>query len=276
MNYNIAVLYIAIGNYSVMYEEFIASAKKFLFPNYKKHFYVFTDDEKLLNACEENVTFIREKNYGWPGNTLYRFRMFLTVQDELKTYDYAYFFNANTLFVKIIEDEILPKNGSRIVAAQHFKMRNIDPIKYEYDRNQKSTACVKWGGEGKDYVQACLIGATGAEMVHMCKVLSENIAIDEKNGVIARWHDESHFNKYIIDKQYTLLPVSYVYPEVLELPIDVNILMRNKERYGNLSTLRYGKKSFFRWLRDKMVFQCRKIQCAYHMIIKNLITNKKR
>ena len=266
----IALLYIGIGNYSVMWDGFYESAKKYLFTDDEKHFFMFTDNEKLLASKLLDVTFLREKNYGWPGNTLYRFRMFTTVVEQLKDYDYVYFFNANACFVKPLSDEILPHDGATIVAAQHFKMEGVDPIKYGYDRNPKSTACVKWGQEGKDYVQACFIGATAEEMIEMCKTLSANIEEDEKNGVVAKWHDESHFNHYIIGKKYNLLPVSYVYPEVLQLPIEVNILMRRKEQFGNLNVLRYGKKSLARQIKEKSVFQWRKIQNEYHYILKKM------
>ena len=253
-----------------MWPGFYKSAKENLFQNDIKHFFCFTDDENLLSEKTDDVTFIKEKNYGWPGNTLYRFRMFTSLYDVLPTYDYAYFFNANAFFVKPLSDEIVPRDGARIIAAQHFKMEGLDPILYSYDRNPRSTACVKWGEEGKDYVQACFIGATGEEMAKMSKILSDNIATDESNHVVAKWHDESHFNRYIIEKEYTLLPVSYVYPEVLQLPIDVNILMRRKEQFGNLNVLRYGRKNALRVLCEKVEFQRRKVVDYYHYALKKV------
>ena len=270
MKQRIAILYICLGNYYVMWDGFYNSAKQYLFTKHDIHFYCFTDNEKLLQSELEDVTFIKERNYGWPGNTLYRFKMFSSLDDELIKYDLVYFFNANAFFVEELNDEIMPEDKQTLVVAQHFKMQGLDPILYGYDRNKKSTAFVKWGEEGKDYVQACFIGALASEMIKMAKELSNNIDIDENNGIVAKWHDESHFNKYIIGKNYKLLPVSYVYPEVLELPIEVKILMRKKEQFGDLNVLRYGNKSLWRTIKEKTVFQYRKIQNYYHFLLKRI------
>ncbi len=270
MKRNISVLYICLGNYSVMWEGFYESAKKFFFVEDNVDYFVFTDDDRLLSSQIEHVTFIKEKNYGWPGNTLYRFRFFTSISDKIKKYDYAYFFNANAYFVRPISDELIPRDGCRIIAAQHFKFKDMDPILCGYDRNPKSTASIKWGHEGKAYCQACFIGATGPEMVKMSEILSHNIATDEDNHVVAKWHDESHFNKYICDKQYTLLPVSYVYPEALHLDIPIHILMRSKENFADLTTLRYGKRRKMDVLKEKIGYQNRKIQGYYHYFKKKL------
>lgn len=270
---NIAVLYICIGRYSVMWQEFYESAKKNLFNEENVHYYVFTDTEELLSLKYGDVTFIREKDYGWPGNTLYRFRMFTKIVDEIAKSDYTYFFNANACFVKPISEELIPRDGNNLIMAQHFKMQGLNPIEYTYDRNKKSKAYVPWGN-GRDYVQACFIGGTGKEIAKMSTELAKNIEIDDNNGVIAKWHDESHVNHYIIDKKYTLLPYSYVYPEVLNLPVEINILMRNKERYADLGVLRYGKKSLARIAKEKAKNQWPKIQTCYHLALNKLGFNK--
>ncbi len=262
----IAIMYICIGKYSVMWQAFYESAQRFLFNNDSKHFFVFTDSEEILNSFYPDVTTIRESNYGWPGNTLYRFKMFSSISETIESYDYAYFFNANACFVKPVSDEVLPKDGSKIVVAQHFKMSGLNPLKYAYDRNAKSTAYVKWGHEGKDYIQACLFGATGSEFSNLSNIINKNIKQDEKHGVVALWHDESHLNKYIIGKKYTLLPISYVYPEVLSLPGEINILMRNKEKFASLNTLRYSKKSIIRNLVEKTYNQFRKLKGLYYYL----------
>jgi histo-blood group ABO system transferase len=48
----------------------------------------------------------------------------------------------------------------------------------------------------------------------MCRSISKNIAIDEKNGVMALWHDESHLNRYCVTHiPETILSPSFIYPE---------------------------------------------------------------
>ncbi|MCI6272290.1 MAG: hypothetical protein MR601_05010 [Erysipelotrichaceae bacterium] len=236
---NIGIFYICIGKYSCFFEEFYESAIKHLFKNDRKHFYVFTDNKEMIESNSfDNVSFIYFEDLGWPYNTLLRFKMFMTVKEDIKKYDYVYFFNANAMFVKDIDKCIIPTKGD-IIVAKHFKYVNTkDKYEYPLDRNKKCWANVNWGEEGKHYIQACFFGATGKEFYNISNILSNEIDKDISKNIIAIWHDESYLNKYIINKEYTILDVSYVYPESLKLNYEINILMRNKERYFPLDSLR--------------------------------------
>ena len=46
----------------------------------------------------------------------------------------------------------------------------------------------------------------------MSEELNQNINIDLKNNYIAFWHDESHFNKYILNNPCMLLHSGYTHP----------------------------------------------------------------
>lgn len=250
---NIAVLYIALGAYSVMWEGFYNSAKKYLFSGNNLRFFVFTDSPDIK---EDNlVTVIKTKNYGWPGNTLYRFRFFLGIKDQLRKFDYVYFFNANAQFLENVDLDILP-DDSGLVSDAHFHYVNRPLWKAGYERRRKSTAFVDWGCEGPAYVQACFIGATSSKMIEMCEVLSKNIDIDESNGICAVWHDESHFNAFVSKNGCKVLPPLYACPESVDLSCfgSPKILMRNKERFANLNKLRYGRQlSLFGKFRKKVL-----------------------
>lgn len=268
---HIGIFYICIGKYSCFFEEFYESAQKHFFKHEQKHYYVFTDNQTLLESTQfENVTFIYFKNLGWPYNTLLRFKMFMMVKEDIKQYDYVYFFNANTMFIKDIDTCLIPTQGN-IIVAKHFKYANTqDKYEYPLDRNQKCWACVPWGKEGNDYIQACFFGATGEAFYHLSKILSTEIDKDIAKGVIALWHDESYLNKYIIDKEYTILDVSYVYSESLKLNVDINILMRNKERYLPLTDLRSQNTSIFHQIKIKLLNQKPKIHIAMAKLLRKL------
>lgn len=262
----IAILYICIGKYSVFFDEFYESAEKHLFEDSEKFFYVWTDDKSLLKKSLYNVQFRVANDLGWPKNTLYRFKYFNEIIDEISDFEYVYFFNANAMFVKDISTEIMPKK-SNLILAQHFKFINRDNYDYPYERNKKSTAFVEWG-DGKDYIQACFFGATSEEMKRIITELDYNITKDEENSIVAIWHDESHLNKYIIEKSYDILPPSYVYPESLHLDIDINILMRNKERYGSLTTIRNQNNSYSSLIITKLKNQRFKIIILLRKILR--------
>lgn len=264
---NVSILYIAIGKYEVLWDEFYQSAKKHLFKSHQVHFYLFTDSARLLSLSYSDVKVISKPNYGWPGNTLYRFHFFKDIESDIKSDDYTFFFNANALFVRDIDNEILPDDYEDLVVATHFKANKQHPLKWPYDRNKKSTAFVEFGSEGRVYAQACFIGAKTEEFIKCTNQLSNNIEIDDKNGVCALWHDESHFNNYIINKRIKILPYSYVYPEVLGLPGEINILMRSKERYANLITLRGEKKGILKLSMKKINNQKYKLWLQYNYLM---------
>ena len=56
-------------------------------------------------------------------------------------------------------------------------------------------------------------GGTSAAFLEMARTLNKAIEEDLKKNVIARWHDESHLNRYIVDRDdYRLLNSEYCYP----------------------------------------------------------------
>ena len=264
---NIAICCIYLGRYEVMWDEFYESSKAHFFPADRRHWFVFTDSDRLLKSGNKDVTFIQERDYGWPGDTLFRFRMFSSISDKLLLYDYVFFFNANAKVMRDVGEEILPTKDQELTVVQHFGMRGKNPMLYTYDRNTKSTAYVKWGCEGKDYIQACFFGARSSDFVRISEELAKNIETDWQNYVVAEWHDESHLNKYIISHSYRLLPTSYAAPERFYSGCDINIMMRDKEKYGELQSLRGQNKSLGRFLTTKTMNQMIKARSYLHLLL---------
>ena len=96
--FRVAVLYICTGRYSVFWEEFYRSMEKYFLKESKIEYFVFTDTDKLYDEENNNrIHRIRQDNLGWPGNTLFRFRMFVGIKERLKDFDYLFFLNANTV-----------------------------------------------------------------------------------------------------------------------------------------------------------------------------------
>lgn len=265
----IGIFYLGIGAYSVMWEGFYNSAKKYFFPNESKDFFYFSD--KPLPKPLSDVTYFHVENLGWPGNTLYRFKYFLMVGEKMKDYDYCCFFNANASFVKNVPYDIFPTGDCHISSVGHFKYLTMNKVLVGYDRNKKSTAYVPWHKEPENsYCQACIIIATGSEMLSMSKELSQNIDIDDSNGVCAKWHDESHFNHYLINHSVKVLSLDYAYPEALKLKgYNPYIVMRDKNSFADLNVLRNGKKrSFMDFLKFKFGNFKTKFIARWHLIFK--------
>ena len=231
----IAILYICTGKYTVFWEEFYPSCEKYFLINSEKHYFVFTDGQ--INIYNENVHRIEQENLGWPGNTLYRFRMFWSIREELASFDYIFFFNANSEFLAPVDAEFLPSEEEGIVVVQHPGYVNSKPDEFTYDRNQKSQAYIPFG-QGSYYICGGINGGHSKSFLELIDSLRKAIEEDDTNGLHALWHDESHINKYILDHPYKLLSPSYCYPEGWNIPFNKSILIRDKSKYGGHSFLR--------------------------------------
>lgn len=239
----IAILYVATGRYIAFWEDFYKSCEELFITDAQKTYFVFTDAENIYGQENDNVIKIHQEKLGWPYDTLMRFKMFLTQEEKLKEHDYIFFFNANMKFVQPVGHEVLPdEEHCGFVAGLHpgNYRRSIDEV--PYCRNEKSLAYIPYG-QGKYYVQGCLNGGTRDAYLEFCHTCMENTQKDLDNGVIAEVHDESHLNKYVLDKNILVLPCNYLYPVGCYYPEycdDIKIISRDKDspKYGGTDYLR--------------------------------------
>lgn len=226
----IAILYICVGKYTVFWEDFYKSFEEMFIPESSKEYFVFTDCEDLYDRDNERVHIIEQENLGWPGNTLFRFRMFLTQKEKLKEFDYVFFMNANVQCVEKVGKEFLPIEES-LLFVQHPGFYNAPNYRFPYDRNKKSSAYIKYG-EGNVYICGGINGGKSKAFLEMCETLNQRIESDYAKGIIALWHDESQVNKYILEnKDYKLLSPSYCYSEGCGIPFTPILLVRDKTKY---------------------------------------------
>lgn len=235
LDMKIAILYIALGKYDVFWKDFYLSAEMHFIKSIKKDYYIFTDAQHIYKEDADNVKKIPQENLGWPGNTLFRFNIFLNMESELEKYDYIFFFNANYIFVKDIDVDFLPIN--KLLVVQHPGYYNKRVNKYPYEKNPNSLAYVS-NEEKKTYVQGCLEGGSKKEFINLIRDLAGNIKNDYSNGIIAKWHDESHLNKYICSHEYKLMHPGYAYPEGWEIPYPMEIMTRDKRKIASYDVLR--------------------------------------
>jgi hypothetical protein len=256
--YKIAILYICTGKYVIFWKEFFESCERYFLTNSKKYYFVFTDASHLDR--EENCSRIHkiyQQSLGWPDNTLKRFHLFLTQEKELQECDYIFFMNANVLFIEnITEKEFLPQKDLLFVrqAGSYYRINR----KFAYDRNKKSTAYIS-RGDGNYYVTGAVNGGKTMAFLSLCHALKNNIDIDLSNNITALWHDESHINKYILNRDdYDILDPVYCYPENIFdyrsihtilfkyggniqkaiLPLIPKIILRDKNKYIDIISIK--------------------------------------
>lgn len=237
---DIAIVYICTGKYDVFWKEFYESFEEKFIPTKSKDYYVFTDAESIYGQEAENVHVIYQKNLGWPGNTLYRYHIFLTQKDELQRYEYVFFMNANVVCKEGVGEEFLPKDEG-LLFVKHPGFFNKSKLKYTYERNKKSRAYMPiW--RGKYYICGGVNGGQSECFLQMCEELTRRIDEDDKNGIVAVWHDESHINRYCSEqKNFKLLDPSYCYPEGWDLPFAQKLVVREKSRYFDVDKVKLNE-----------------------------------
>jgi len=241
----VGILYICTGKYDIFWKDFYLSSEKYFLneegenkiKNLEKHYFVWTDAEVIFGEKEnKNIHRIYQENLGWPGNTLMRFDMFLKRRTDLKEMDFIFFFNANCLVIKnISSQEFLPdiNREEKLLATLHPGFFNKDREKFTYDENEESLAFIE-KDKGKYYFAGGLNGGIGEEFFKACQNMNEKIKKDLSKEIIARFHDESHWNKYLIDREdIKILGPEYLYPEDwhLKLNKEIKIIIRDKEKY---------------------------------------------
>lgn len=248
----VAILYICTGKYDVFWRDFYESIEKYFLIHSEKHYFVFTDAECLY--CEktcERIHKIYQERLGWPQDTLMRFELFSRIEDQLKFFDYILFMNANMLCKKqIFEEEFLPRTEN-LLALQHPGYINYSNLLYPYEHNKRSTAYVPYG-KGKYYFMGSLNGGKADAYLQLIDSLKVAIQQDLDNGIIAKWHDESQLNKYLLNRtDVKVLSPEYGYPEGWNLPYEVKIIIRDKDKMINTSDIK-GYKSWWVVLKKKI------------------------
>lgn len=192
----VAILYICTGKYNQFFKGFYESAEKYLLRDAEKHYYIWTDRDNLADGIS-NVTTIHKECEGFPADSLFRFEMFMQVENELMKYDYIYFMNSNALFIKPVGEEILPDETGLAMGIWRGTRERQHPMFYPYERNKKSLAYIAPYQPPYVYFMGGLNGGTSEKYLEMIRTLSKNIRDDYNRGIIAKFHDESHINAYM-------------------------------------------------------------------------------
>lgn len=244
MNNKIAILYIGTGRYTIFWDEFYHSCEKHLLKNCEKHYFFFTDSKEF--ASNDKVTIVPQENLGWPLIGALRYKILNKVKEELKDYDYAFFFNGNMEVIhEVKEEELLPtEEEGFIVAPLHSCNKRIKTnYEFDYERNPKSTSYIPYG-EGKYYFHSGLIGGRIQEFLEMLNICEKMMDDDLKNNIIPKVHDESVFNKYVLTRPYKILSNNYIHPThgkpFLRFNPKVKIIQRDKSKF------KYGGHSYLR------------------------------
>lgn len=215
---NVGLLVVATGKYIQFVPPLIESAERHFLKNHNVTYFVFTDQEFTSSS---NVVVISQNRLGWPYDTMMRYHVYYKNKELFKEQDYLFATDADMLFVDEVGDEILGKRTATIHPGFVGKRGS-------YETNRRSLACVK-PYEGTYYFAGGFYGGEREEVIKMLETNIANIDKDLSRGIIAVWHDESHWNRYCIDHPPTvILSPSYCYPESWDLDYPKKLLALDK------------------------------------------------
>jgi hypothetical protein len=197
----IGFLIIATGKYTRFVRPLVDSINSFVLPGVDKAFKVFTDAPWV----DESINFIQIPHEPWPGPTLHRFKNFIDVWDRILG-DQLVYVDADTRFVAPAGEEML----GRCVPVRHC---GFIGSRGSYETRPES-ACYVSPEEGREYYGGGFYSLERAYARHAFNECMELIEKDEANGIVPVWHDESAWNRFLINEPPSAeLSPSYHYPE---------------------------------------------------------------
>jgi len=239
----IGILTIATGKYTKFVKPLYESIQKYFLKNHEKTFILFTDNcSEMDGMCSEinaNSIVTKIERKGFPGDTLYRYHHFYSARERLKSLgsecpDVLYYLDADMLIANEVGEEILPTRYKSLVATAHpgFYMRNGNNPLGTPETNSKSKAFIPQDRWRPHYWAGGFNGGSFEAFMSMSSAIMGRIDEDDKNGITAIWHDESHLNCYlsehfVINQVKTMLP-SYCYPESWNIPFEKKIIALDK------------------------------------------------
>lgn len=229
----IGIIYLAIGIYDEFWKEFYPSCEKYFCPDTVKGYEVFTDSERLLALELDNVTCHPMENRGFIRNVSAKSECICSIAERLEhEYDYIFFLNGNFKYLESIHtDEVIPLEENDFLTALSFSFyRNRDCKELPYDRNPDCLAYIPYG-EGTRYYQGGLYGGRTQEIIRMSGWIRNRIDHDLARKVIARWHDESYVNRYLLDKNPKLLDETYAFVEGMMPFRPHKMMILDKKKY---------------------------------------------
>lgn len=227
----LGIIYLATGEYHKFWREFYMTCERYFCLDIEKGYEIFTDTpEEFEIYNDKNICLHKIDDLGWIVNTSYKSKYICNIRVELLKYDYVFYINSNFLFTApIYAKEILPDASDDYLTALSFDhYLQVDVENYPYDRQPESLAYIPIG-QGKRYFQGGFYGGRTREMLLLSDWCCEAIAQDFNRKIIARFHDESYINRYMLDKQPKVLNDEYALQHIWPYHGPHKAIIRNKE-----------------------------------------------
>ncbi len=244
--FSLGLLTIATSGYTKYLPNLIKSAADNLedFPNYTHYF--FTDDvpyvkEIIQSFPKIDFKIIEISNLGWPEATLLRYDLYCNSR-EIFTHDLLMHVDADMYFLSFLDFEVPPidwRGGMAFVEHPGYFRPNPRDISFTAFRSRIRSLIL--GGYGawetsrksasytprnrrRTYICGGAWFGFREDFLAFCETARCNVNLDLRNGVTAKWHDESHLNCIVASKNSpTIFSSRYCYEpkygKILDRPI---------------------------------------------------------
>ena len=173
---------IATNKYTAFLPEILDSIDEYFFKDLDVTVAVHTNQEigeDLFKNRRSHQIINKIEHEPWPYTTLKRFHYFDSISEVILKSDYCFYIDVDSLFVKSIDQEILPDKGL---------IGTIHPCLYQGEgspeRNPSSEAYIPHGSNNR-YFCGGFIGGSSKEFIEMSQEIISRIQKDLSNGIIA-------------------------------------------------------------------------------------------
>ncbi|XP_010180496.1 PREDICTED: histo-blood group ABO system transferase, partial [Mesitornis unicolor] len=215
------VVTFAVKKYVQFIEGFMNSANKYFLAGHQVNFYLFTDNPGQIShlqlAPENHLFVIPVQNHSQCQD------IFMNRMDIISRYIHSQFqYEVDYLYSIDIDVQLFEHIGVEIIdtlvgTISPWQCTTRRESKLYETRIESQAAIPK--GEGDFYYTASFYGGSVAEVYKLTTTCFKGVMEDRENGIAARWHDESHLNKYLLyHKPTRLLSPEYYWDEGLGWP----------------------------------------------------------
>jgi histo-blood group ABO system transferase len=219
----IGLIVICTGKYDIFLQPLIDSADKWFFKGHKFDIYLLSDKDYEVEVPQRIILsryFVPHLPFPLP--TLLRYKWISQYKDNLTAHN-LFYLDVDMLFVNEVGIEILPDEAG-LVATHHpgffhggWGDNGTHPLSTAYLKPEMRKSYFAGGFQGgrrKNYLEAA---QSMTENIDTDFDTAKTYDISDNNGVLAKWHDESHWNKYLKYHPSKKLIPSYCMVEEVEL-----------------------------------------------------------
>jgi len=185
---DVALCVFGTGRYAGFVPALADSARAHFLPAMQPRIIAFAD-----RPIGEADTTCHLSHMPWPMGTLLRYH-YLAAEPCLRHYRYVFMCDADARFVGDVHEAIL---GRRVATLGVHHIR-LTPDQYPYCINTESVAYIP-PGQGQYYYIGGFQGGDATAYLADCATLADMIHTDLGRRVIPVWHDESYWNRYLLD-----------------------------------------------------------------------------